>query len=165
MSVERRCTTSMRTVLSDLAILRMSLVALETQWERFRDHPDRTSPHYPTQVIYIAALDRWYSVDLPRDRAALLERIHSFWEHGSGDVWQKLATELLHKLVGTTLLKLRPLINQCNEEWKKLEERCYAACEVWEDLVKLELTESNHVYFVGERLGRLRRLPDTVDKV
>lgn len=147
-------------VLSELAVIKMSVVALECQWERLRDDPNRLSKDHDIQAVYITRLNKWYTIDLPRDRAVITARLTAFWDQGSGAAWRKVATEMLPALVGETMRGLRPQIDQCNEEWASLDARCNAAGEVWDELVQLELENCEHVYFSGERRGRLRRGPD-----
>lgn len=159
MSIHRRCTEAMNLVMSELAVLELSVVVLECGWHRFRDDPNRLSFDLATQEIYIKGLHEWYTVDNPRDRAGVLDRINGFWDRGSGKAWRKLATKLLPKLVGETIQGLRPQINQCNEEWASLQQRCNATGEVWEELDQLEFENCTHRYFVGERRGRLRYPP------
>lgn len=160
MSIVPQCAYYMDLVIFDLATLESSVAALEKQWEFLRDDPRRTSPFKLHQDAYLQQLHTWYATDLPRDRAALAECIRAFWEHGSGRSWETLAAELAPKLVGATLRELKPRIDRCHELWTGLETRCLAAGEPWDQLVLLELKDCKQVYFTGERVGPLRRLPD-----
>lgn len=160
MPIVQQCTDAIDLVFFDLISLERTVVTIEKQWEFLRDDPRRRSPFKLHQDAYIKLLHEWYAIDLPRDRAALVECIRGFWEHGSGLAWEKLAAELAPKLVGATLRQLKPGIDRCNTLWEGLEARCLAAGEAWDQLVQLELKGGRYVYFTGERLGPLRRLPD-----
>lgn len=157
MSIHKRCTKAIDLALAELAVIERSVVALECQWKRLRDDPNRVSTDRETQMIYVQSLNKWYTIDILNERAVVTARLTAFWDKGSGKAWRKVATEMLPTLVGETMRGLRPKIDQCNEEWASLDARCNAAGEVWEELEQLELEHSNHVYFVGEHQGRLRR--------
>ncbi|KAL0632299.1 hypothetical protein Q9L58_008819 [Maublancomyces gigas] len=160
MSIHKRCTKAMDLVLAELAVIERSIVALECQWKRLRDDPNRLSTDLETQIIYIHALNKWYMIDIPHERAVVTARLTAFWDTGSGKAWRMVADKMLPTLVGETMRGLRPKIDQCNEKWASLDARCNAAGEVWEELEQLELEHCDHVYFVGEHRGRLRREPD-----
>lgn len=140
-------------VLAELDALTASVVALEGQWQHLRDDPRRTSCDMQLEVPYLAQLEKWYTVDMPGTKAALRARIVNFWKSGCGEAWQNLQLGL----DGAALQQLAPEIKKCNRKYASLLPRCEAACELWDQLVQLEVEGNNHVYFVGDQGAHLRR--------
>lgn len=140
-------------VLRELNILSAGITALEQQWKQLRDDPRRTSRDIPVEAQYLAALHKWYTVQMPATKAALRVRIDSFWDIGPGEAWRTM----LAGLDEPARIALVSEIRECDARHAGLRARCEAACEVWDQLVQLEVEGNNHVYFAGESSAHLRR--------
>lgn len=118
MSPTTKSTATLQCCPTALTSLITSLLALENQWISLRDDPRRVCLDPESQVDYLRRLHRWYTTDLPRDKAALLTRINYFRQTEGGRV-----------------------------DWESLVRRCQEACEKWEEMEQLEVLGNVHVYF------------------
>lgn len=158
-----QCLRLINDVTDDLADLESSVEGLEKQWERLRDDPGRVSPIPEAQTKYLKRLHRWYTIEMPRDKATLQKRVNEYWAEGLGLEWLHLSVQLLPSLDECGLQILKPQIGACNLLWAKLPPRCFAACEKWDELVQLEVPGNVHLYFASIPLERLQG-PQDVDR-
>lgn len=106
--------------LQTLASLISAISELEMQWIYLRADPGRVSLSPQSQADYLRTLHHWYTIDMPRDKAALLTRINDLTDiEGAGGVRASLT------------------------------QKCWDACEQLEQLEQLEVVGNVHVYFVG----------------
>lgn len=141
----------MKLIVSELGKLETSVTALESQWETLRDDPGRVSHDQAQRAVYLAKLHQWYTIDMPRTKAALVQRINQFWEGEGANSWRTLSKRLLPRLRQEVLGELMSEKNVYEVRCASWLPRCHAACQVWDDLVQLEVEGNHHVYFVGPR--------------
>lgn len=159
-----RSTIATNHVQADLRLLETAVTVLENQWHRFRDDPTRLSPYPEEWEDYLRRLFQWYTVELPRDKQALLKRITEYWDTDVGKEWKRLCSKLETKTERNLRIveKLWPQIDHCNALWDSLHIRCRVACEEWSDLRQLEVPWNSNVRFVlpGPRALGLLPVPE-----
>lgn len=140
-----QCIRVTNEVAKDLVDIEAKLLAIEKQWQYFRENCTHINPDAELWKQYLVKQHRWHTIELPREKTACLLQINGYWQSIPGARWKDMCANL--KLVALTvsveaMLRLRHRIEEGNKKWAELKARCEAICE---DLQNMRRPEAHYL--------------------
>lgn len=140
----------------ELAGLESSVLILEQELQYYRQGSTLASPNPAAWKVYQLQQHQWYTVDMPRNKAALQLRIDGYWATETGVKWTLTCAPLgsgTKQEYPELSLLLEPRITAVNEKWADVKRRCDGVCKDLELMRTADLFPTLRVGYPNPAVG------------